>query len=170
MFGAVTAWVVLTPSLAVPCPQTPPDCSWLLNTSARRPSRPVLPAPERFPLPTLSALPCFFLHLVNLNAKTNLPSAPRVQYTPACKADERTPSCAAQSHSVHTSSSSGPSVTFSVVFMSGSSTWHFLLLTENKSPSSFCARDASTASDAWETLIKCRETRGVRSRDGDQET
>lgn len=167
---AVTAWMVLTPSPAVPRPQAPPTCSRLPNSSAHRPSRPVLPAPERFPLPTLSALSCLFLHLANLNAKTNLPSAPRVQCTPACKAAERTPSWGEPSHSVRTSSSSGPSVTFSVVFMSVSSTGHFLLLTENKAPSSFGPTDASTAPEARETLIKCGETRGVRSRHGDQET
>ena len=102
--------VVHTASPAVPRPQAPPDCSWLPNTQHI-----VLPdlccLPPRFPLSTLSALPCFFLHLVNLNVETSLPSAPRVQYTPACQADEGTPSSGGPSRSVRPSSGSGPSVT-----------------------------------------------------------
>lgn len=66
------------------------------------------------------------------------------------------------SHSVHTSSSSGPSVTFSVVVYVG--LLNLALPAAHRAPSSFSPTDA----EAQETLIQCGETKGVRSRDGDQ--
>lgn len=115
-------------------------------------------------------MPCFFLHLVNLNAKTSLPSAPGVQYTPACKADERTPS-------------SGGTVPFRTYFLKLWPQCDVFCggLCRSPQPGTSCCSQrislhrpsvpwtpASTVPEAQETLIQCGETKGVRSRDGDQ--